>query len=355
MIEKQLTIPKNYHVEPTEDGLGVRVIAEPFERGFGTTIGNSLRRVLLTSLEGSAVTAVCFTDVPHEFSAISGVYEDTTDIVLNLKRCQIRLNSENSIIFTFEHSGEGTVTAGMLFEGQEVDVFNPDHVIFTSTQKDTEMKMEIKVDKGRGFKTSDVFELEHADPGVMYLDASFSPVIKVNYEVQDSRVGQMTDYDRLHLDIWTNGAITPVEALRQSAEILIEQFDIFAKEPHDPDSEESSDFGENAEMIRLLSRPIDEIELGARATNCFKAQNISQVGHLVILEEAEVLDFPNFGKKSYEEVKQVLDSLKLHIGMPLDDAVRAHFSQADDEVEEEDADAGDAAKEADEPDQQEED
>lgn len=329
MIEKQLTIPKNYHVEPTEDGLGVRVIAEPFERGFGTTIGNSLRRVLLTSLEGSAVTAVCFTGVPHEFSAIPGIYEDTTDIVLNLKRCQVRLNSEIAIIFTYEHKGEGEVTAGMLFAGQDVDVFNPDHVIFTSTQKDTTFQMEIKVDKGRGFKTSDTFELEHAQPGVMYLDASFSPVVKVNYEIQDSRVGQMTDYDRLIMDVWTNGSISPVNALRQSAEILIEQFNIFAKDPEDPEQEEAPDLGANAEMIRLLSRSIDDIELGARAINCFKAQGISLVGHLVIREEAEVLKFPNFGKKTYDEVKQVLDSLKLHIGMPLDDSVRAHFALAD--------------------------
>ncbi len=327
MIEKQLTIPRNYHVEPTEDGLGVRVTAEPFERGFGTTVGNSLRRVLLSSLEGSAVTAIRFEDVPHEFSAIPGVYEDTTDIVMNLKRCQIRLNAENSLIFSFEHAGEGTVTAEMLFKDQDVDVFNPDHVIFTATQKDTKVKMEVKVGKGRGFKTSDTFEFEHAPLGTIYLDASFSPVVKVNYEIQDSRVGQMTDYDRLHMDIWTNGSISPEEALRQSAEILIEQFNIFAKDPQELEQEEDVDFGANAELVKLLSRSVDEFDFSGRVPNCFKAQNITQLGHLIVLEEDTVLRFPNFGKKSYEEVKQILDSLKLEIGMPLDESVRALFTQ----------------------------
>ena len=189
------TIPKVYKVEEGATDYYARIIAEPFERGYGTTAGNSLRRALLASLDGSAVTAIRFEDVPHEFSPIPGVHEDTADVVLNLKRCRIRLNEGESVIFTFEHKGEGPVTAETLFAGQAIDVFNPDLVIFTATRPDTKVKMEIKVACGRGYVTADQFEFEHAPLGTIYLDANFSPVTKVNFQIEDARVGQMTDYD----------------------------------------------------------------------------------------------------------------------------------------------------------------
>ncbi|HDP34952.1 MAG TPA: DNA-directed RNA polymerase subunit alpha, partial [Candidatus Hydrogenedentes bacterium] len=259
MNEKDFTIPKIYRIEEGADDYYARIIAEPFERGYGTTVGNSLRRVLLASLEGSAVTAIRFEDVPHEFSAIPGIHEDTTDVVLNLKRCRIRLNEGDSVIFTFSHKGEGVVTAADLFEGQNIDVFNPDLVIFTAMNKDASVSMEIKVARGTGYKTAEEFEFEHAPLGTIYLDANFSPVTKVNFQIQDARVGQMTDYDRLMLDVWTDGSIAPDEAVRRAASLLIRHFEIFARTLDSEALETDAMLAENAELMRLFARPVEEL------------------------------------------------------------------------------------------------
>lgn len=315
MNEKDFTIPKIYRIEEGADNYYARIIAEPFERGYGTTVGNSLRRVLLASLDGSAVTAIRFEDVPHEFSAIPGVFEDTTDVVLNLKRCRIRLNEGESVIFTFTHEGEGVVTAADLFADQDIDVFNPDLVIFTAVNKDAAVTMEIKVARGRGYKTADEFEFEHAPLGTIYLDANFSPVTKVNFQIQDARVGQMTDYDRLQLDVWTDGSIAPDEAVRRAAALLIEHFSIFAKTLDEEEQDSEAISAENAELMRLYARPVEELDLSARSANCLKAAKITNVGQLISYTEAEMLDFPNFGKKSLDEIKAILETLGLTLGM----------------------------------------
>ncbi len=315
MNEKDFTIPKIYRIEEGADNYYARIIAEPFERGYGTTVGNSLRRVLLASLEGSAVTAIRFEDVPHEFSAIPGVFEDTTDVVLNLKRCRIRLNEGESVIFTFTHKGEGVVTAADLFEGQNIDVFNPEMPVFTAVSKDTAVTMEIKVARGSGYKTAEEFEFEHAPLGTIYLDANFSPVTKVNFQIQDARVGQMTDYDRLQLDVWTDGSIAPDEAVRRAAGILIQHFEIFAKTIDDEAQDPDALSAENAEMMRLYARSVEELDLSARAANCLKAAKIANVGQLIAYTEPEMMDFPNFGKKSLDEIKAVLETLGLSLGM----------------------------------------
>lgn len=343
MIESDFTIPQVYKVEEGQDGF-TRIIAEPFERGYGTTAGNSLRRVLLASLEGSAVTAIRFEDVPHEFSAIPGVYEDTTDVVLNLKRCYIRLNEGESVIFTFEHQGEGEVTAEQLFAGQPIDVFNPDLVIFTATQAETKVKMEIKVSRGRGYKTAEHFEFEHAPLGTIYLDANFSPVIKVNFQIEDARVGKTTDYDRLVMEVKTDGSITPEAALRASAQLLIQHFEVFARAGEDSGLADAESLAENAEMKRQLARPVDELELSARAANCLKAAKIKTIGQLVVYTESEMLKFQNFGKKSLDEIKAILETLGLSFGMQ----VGAEKAESDEAMAEDDTETADDADNGDE-------
>lgn len=315
MISKEFTIPKSVKYEGTSGDNYAHIVVEPFERGYGTTVGNALRRVLLASLEGSAVTAIRFEDIHHEFSAIPGVFEDVTDVVLNLKKCQIRLNNKDSVIFTFKHEGEGPVTTAKLFAGQDIDVFNPDHVVFTATSKNTKVQMEIKVAKGRGYVTADQFELEHAPLGTIYLDASFSPVTKVNFQIEDARVGQMTDFDRLILDVWTNGSITPQDALTEASALLISHFNIFQPQEGEEPSAGGGLDGENSELMTLLSKPISEIELSVRSANCLKSAGIGTLGQLVARTENELLSFHNFGKQSLKEIQGKLEELGLSLGM----------------------------------------
>ena len=354
MNEKDFTIPKIYRIEEGADDYYARIIAEPFERGYGTTVGNSLRRVLLASLDGSAVTAIRFEDVPHEFSAIPGVFEDTTDVVLNLKRCRIRLNEGESVIFTFTHQGEGVVTAADLFKDQDIDVFNPDMVIFTAVNKDAAVSMEIKVARGRGYKTAEEFEFEHAPLGTIYLDANFSPVTKVNFQIQDARVGKMTDYDRLQLDVWTDGSIAPDEAVRRAAALLIEHFSIFAKTLDEEAQDTEALSAENAELMRLYARPVEELDLSARSANCLKAAKISNVGQLISYTETEMLDFPNFGKKSLDEIKAILQTLGLSLGtrnaadnLPVEEETDNSDINDDVEINEEDFDSDEEIEDVD--------
>ena len=317
MIEKNFVVPKWVKVEEGATDRYARFLVEPFERGYGTTIGNSLRRVLLSSLEGSAVTALRIESVQHEFSAIPGVQEDLTDIVLNFKRCRLRLNKEeDSLIFSFKHKGEGEVTAGEIFAKQDVDIYNPDHVLFTCTTKSTAVEMEIKIARGRAYVPAEQFELEHAPIGTVYLDADFSPVSKVNFVVEDARVGQTTDYDRLILDVWCDGSIAPSDALQQASSLLIDHLKIFVQQ-HEEDGEEAlGGTAEDPELQRKLSRPVEELELSVRAANCLKAANIKTIGDLVVRTEGEMLQFHNFGKKSLDEIKSILEGMGLSLGMP---------------------------------------
>jgi len=317
MIAKEFVVPKWVRMEEGSTNKYARFVVEPFERGYGTTIGNSLRRVLLASLEGSAVTAIRFEGIQHEFSAIPGIKEDVTDVVLNFKHCQLSLNKEESLIFAFTYKGQGEITAGEIFKKADVEVFNPELVVMTATSKTTSVEMEIKVSRGRGYATAEHFELEHAPLGTIYLDANFSPVTKVNFLVEDARVGQQTDYDRLLLDVWTNGSINPERAVREAAELLTEHLKIFVQQESEVGRDNGAGSPEDAELAAALSRPVDELELSVRAAHCLKAANIHTIGDLVVRSEQEMLQFPNFGKKSLDEIKVILQSMDLALGMKL--------------------------------------
>lgn len=332
MIARGFTIPQYVRFDENATDRYARVYVEPFERGYGTTVGNSLRRVLLASLEGSAVTAIRIDGISHEFSAIPGVQEDVTDVVLNLKRCQIRLNRQEPLIFSFAYTGQGAVTVADLFREQDIDVFNPDYVVFNVTSKNTKISMEIKVANGRGYVTADQFELEHAPLGTIYMDANFSPVTKVNFQVEDARVGQMTDYDRLILDIWTNGAISPEKALEEASALMIDHLRIFVKQEVEGSSALSEQAADDPELTRKLSRSVDELELSVRAANCLKAANIRTLGDLVGRSEQEMLQFHNFGKKSLDEIKSILETMSLSLGMRAGNVSLAPVRPDDDEI-----------------------
>lgn len=315
MIDKNFTIPKYVKLGQGASNQYARIVVEPFERGYGTTVGNSLRRVLLASLKGSAVTAIRIEGINHEFSAIPGVKEDVTDVVLNLKKCQILLNRAESLIFSFAHKGQAEVTAADVFKGQPIDVFNPDYVVFRATTKSAKVEMEIKVADGRGYVVAEHFELEHAPLGTIYLDANFSPVTKVNFQVEDARVGQTTDYDRLILDIWTDGSITPEKALEEASGLLIDHLRIFVKQEKEGQEDFMPAGAEDPELMRTLARSVDELELSVRAANCLKAANIRTIGHLVARTESDMLGFHNFGKKSLDEIRTILTSMGLSLGL----------------------------------------
>ncbi len=315
MIAKEFVIPKWVKIDEGANDRFARFVIEPFERGYGTTIGNSLRRVLLASLGGSAVTALRIENIPHEFSAIPGVTEDVADVVLNFKKCQIRLNRDEPIIFSFKHKGQGIVTATDVFKEKDIDVFSPDQVIYEATAKSALVEMEIKVDHGRGYVAAENFELEHAPLGTVYLDANFSPVTKVNFQVEDARVGQRTDYNRLVMDVWTNGSITPDKAVEEAADLLIEHLKIFVHQDAEEEKEAGPAPAEDPELIKTLARPVEELELSARAANCLKAENIQTIGQLVVRSEQAMMKLHNFGKKSLDEVKSVLGPLGLALGM----------------------------------------
>lgn len=344
MIASDFVIPKFVSTEEGKTEDYTRFVVEPFERGYGTTIGNSLRRILLASLEGSAVTAVRIEGVQHEFSAVPGVQEDVTDIALNFKRCQIRLNQKEPVIFSFKHKGEGEVTAGEIFKDQNIDIYNPGQLVYTSTTASTEIEMEIKVARGRGYVTAENFELEHAPIGTIYLDANFSPVQRVNFMVEDARVGQQTDYDRLILEIWTNGSITPEKALEEAAGLLIDHVRIFVKQERDEHEDRGAGGPEDPELARKLARPVDELELSVRAANCLKAADIKTIADLVVRSESEMLKFHNFGKKSLDEIKSILEGLELELGMNLPGYPKS-TPATDDQEEEVEEEAAVAAEE----------
>lgn len=324
MISEEFVIPQWVRIEDGATPSYAKFAVEPFERGYGTTVGNSMRRVLLASLNGAAVTAMRVEGIQHEFSAIPGIHEDMTDIVLNFKRCNLSLTDEKAVIFSFTHKGEGEVTAGEIFKDEKsIECYNPDHVIFTATNKTTKIEMEIKVAAGRGYITADQFELEHAPLGTIYLDAAFSPVTKVNFLVEDARVGQTTDYDRLILDVWTTGAISPDVAVREAADLMIDHLKIFSQQKTQEQEEEAAGSGEDPELMKRLMRPVEELELSVRAANCLKAANISTIHELVIRDETEMLGFHNFGKKSLDEIKAILETMGLGLGMKIGGAASA--------------------------------
>jgi DNA-directed RNA polymerase subunit alpha len=294
-----------------------KFVAEPFEAGYGHTLGNSLRRVLLSSLEGAAITSVRIEGAPHEFTSLPGVVEDVVDIILNLKKVRFKASDHEARSATISVTKEGAVTAAEIQCSQGVEVVNRDQHICTLDKKlKFDIELEIKV--GRGFASGD--ENKHLDQpiGVIAIDSIFSPVTRVKYAVENTRVGQRTDYDKLILDVWTDGRITPDEALLQASAILRHHLDVFVgyddnKVEFDETPEEVSQ--ENTRLKKLLNMSVNEIELSVRAANCLNNANITTVGQLAMKTEAEMLKYRNFGKKSLNEIKDKLQQLGLGLGM----------------------------------------
>ncbi len=293
--------------------------AEPFERGFGITIGNSLRRVLLSSLQGAAITSVKIDGVLHEFSTIPGVKEDVTEIILNLKEVRLKLHTEGPKTIRAKAEGPKILKAGDFQTGDAVEVLNPDHYIATLS-KDGKLSMEMMVKMGRGYVPAERNKDENQPIGTIPIDAIFSPIKKVNYTVTNARVGQITDYDKLTLEVWTDGSLSPEEAITQSAKILRDQLSIFIT-LEEEEEEESSIPEEQTEVQKLnenLFRSVDELELSVRSANCLKHANIKLIGDLVQKTEAEILATKNFGRKSLNEIKEILAEMGLSLGMKLE-------------------------------------
>ncbi len=295
-----------------------KFIAEPFEAGYGNTIGNSLRRVLLSSLEGAAVSSVKIEGAPHEFTAIPGVVEDVTDIILNLKKVLLKSSSREPHTVYLSVNKEGAVTAGDIKTDQIVEVVNPDQHICTLDKKQKfEAELEIKV--GRGFCPAEENKKTDQAIGIIAIDTLFSPVRRVRYAIENTRVGQRTDYDKLIVEVWTDGRITPEDAMVQSSNILRHHLDVFC----DYDKNIVIEFEEAQEKVsaesvklkKILGMSVNEIELSVRAANCLNNANITTVGQLAMKSEAEMLKYRNFGKKSLNEIKEKLTTLGLSLGM----------------------------------------
>ena len=293
-----------------------KVVMEPFERGYGHTLGNALRRVLLSSMPGYAPTEVKITGVLHEYSALDGVQEDVVDILLNLKGVVLKLHNRDHVLLKLAKNGEGAVTAADIEPNHDVEIINPDHVIAHLTAGG-KIEMEIKVEKGRGYQpaTMRIKPEGGRTIGSILLDASFSPVRRVSYAVESARVEQRTDLDKLVLDIETNGAIEPEEAVRYAARILVDQLSVFAQlEGTALPTEEKKAVA----VDPILLRPVDDLELTVRSANCLKAENIYYIGDLIQRTETELLKTPNLGRKSLNEIKEVLASRGLTLGMKLE-------------------------------------
>jgi DNA-directed RNA polymerase subunit alpha len=296
-----------------------RVVMEPFERGYGHTLGNALRRVLLSSMVGYAPTEVQISGVVHEYSTIDGVREDVVDLLLNLKGVVFKLHNRDEVFLTLRKEGAGPVTAADIDVPHDVEVVNPDHPVATLTQGGR-IEMQIKVERGRGYVPGTVRNLgETKSIGRIVLDASFSPVRRVSYTVESARVEQRTDLDRLIVDVETNGVIAPEEAVRQSARILVEQLSVFAAlEGGAEPMIEAAGVGRGPQVDPILLRPVDDLELTVRSANCLKAENIFYIGDLIQRTENELLKTPNLGRKSLNEIKEVLASRGLTLGMKLE-------------------------------------
>lgn len=317
MIQKnwqELIKPTNVEVSHGADEKCFgNVVVEPLERGFGLTLGNALRRVLLSSLQGAAVTAVQIEGVLHEFSSIEGVREDVTNIILNIKALAVRMHVEGPKKMRLNAEGPCEVTAGMIEAGADIEIMNPDLVICT-LDKGAKLSMEMTVNTGKGYRPAAQNRPEEAPVGLIPVDSVFSPVRKVTYEVTDTRVGQITDYDKLHLSVETNGVITPDDAVAYAARILQDQLQVFINFEEPEEVQEKSE-EEELPFNRNLLRKVEELELSVRSANCLKNDNIVYIGDLVQKTESDMLRTPNFGRKSLNEIKEVLTSMELHLGM----------------------------------------
>jgi len=308
--------PKQLSIEPGEDSRrAATVVAEPLERGFGLTLGNALRRVLLSSLQGAAVTSMQIEGVLHEFSSLPGVLEDVTDVVLNVKNIDLRMYGEGPKRMRLRASGPGEVRASAIETGHDIDIMNPELVICT-LDSGAKIALELTVENGKGYVPATQNRPEDAPIGLIPVDALFSPVRKVSYKVENTRVGQVTDFDKLSITLQTNGAVTPEDAVALAARILQDQLQLFInfEEPRHPSEDiRPSELPFNKNLLRK----VDELELSVRSANCLKNDNIVYIGDLVQKTEAEMLRTPNFGRKSLNEIKEVLAQMGLHLGMEI--------------------------------------
>lgn len=315
MIQKnwqELIKPTNLEIVPSDGGNKAKIVVEPLERGFGLTLGNALRRILLSSLQGGAVTAIKIDGVLHEFSVIPGVREDVTDIVLNVKGLAVAVHSDGPKMMTLKAEGPCEVTAAMIETGHDVEIKNPDLVICT-LDAGAKINMELTVNTGKGYVPASQNKPSDAPIGLIAVDAIYSPIRRVSYRVDRTRVGQVTDYDKLTLVVETNGVVTPEDAVAFSARILQDQLKPFINFD-EPESEAEVE-KEELPFNKNLLKKVEELELSVRSANCLKNDNIVYIGDLVQKTEAEMLRTPNFGRKSLNEIKEVLAKMGIHLGM----------------------------------------
>jgi len=316
---RDLIKPKRLQIESDTltDTYG-KFFAEPFERGFGTTLGNSLRRILLSSLQGAAITSVRIKGVLHEFSTVPGVTEDVTDIILNLKGVLLKLHGNDSRNIRIVKKGAGVITAGDIVTDSQVEILNPDHHIATCS-KDADVEMDMVVAMGKGYVPADRNRDEKAPVGTIPIDALFAPIKKVNFSVTNARVGQITDYDKLTLELQTDGSVRPDDSVAYAAKILKEQLQIFINFDEEVEPQQEAQNEESRKINENLYRSVDELELSVRSANCLKNANIRLIGDLVQRSEAEMLKTQNFGRKSLNEIKDILSEMGLTLGMKLED------------------------------------
>ncbi len=313
---RDLIKPKRLEATELTDTYG-KFVAEPFERGFGTTLGNSLRRILLSSLQGAAITSVRIKNVQHEFSSVAGVTEDVTDIILNLKGVKVRLHGYDDRNIRIVQKGAGVIKAGDFITDNNVEILNPDHHIATCGEE-TDFEMNMVVAMGKGYVFAEKNRDDNAPVGTIPIDAIFSPILKVNYNVSNARVEQITDYDKLTLEIYTDGSVKPEDSLAYAAKIYKEQLQIFINfdETDEPVPEEK--VSEKQKINENLYRSVEELELSVRSANCLKNAQINLIGELVQRSEAEMLKTQNFGRKSLNEIKDILVEMGLSLGMKLE-------------------------------------
>ena len=317
MLQKhwmELIKPSKLDVNVQEnDGRTGRLIAEPLERGFGLTLGNAIRRVLLSSLQGAAITSVKVKGVVHEFSTIPGVKEDLTDILLNLKAVAVKVHSPGLKKMYIKANGSGEIRAGNFETDSETEIMNKDQLIMT-LDANADVEIEANIETGKGYVSAEVAEDEKKIIGEIKLDAMFSPVVKATYKIENSRVGQVTDYDKLIFDVETNGVISPDDAIALSARILQDQLQAFINFD-EPEIQQDQDTAEKLSFNSNLLKKVEELELSVRSANCLKNDNIIYIGDLVQKTESEMLRTPNFGRKSLNEIKEVLTQMELNLGM----------------------------------------
>ena len=321
MLQKnwmELIKPSKLDVNVHEnDGKIGRLVAEPLERGFGLTLGNAIRRVLLSSLQGAAITSVKIKGVVHEFSTIPGVKEDLTDILLNLKAIAVKVHSPGLKKMYIKAKGSGEIRAGNFETDSETEIMNKDQLIMT-LDANADVEIEANIETGKGYVSADVAEDENKIIGEIKLDAMFSPVVKATYKIENSRVGQVTDYDKLIFDVETNGVISPDDAIALSARILQDQLQAFINFD-EPEIQQDQDSAEKLSFNSNLLKKVEELELSVRSANCLKNDNIIYIGDLVQKTESEMLRTPNFGRKSLNEIKEVLTQMELNLGMSVPD------------------------------------